>query len=86
MRNVAIMAHASRSRAIAYWVTTGLIAAEFAVGGVWDLLGVPYVLTILAHLGYPSYFAVFMGLWKYRAQWCCFSRVFRDSKNGSTLA
>jgi uncharacterized membrane protein YphA (DoxX/SURF4 family) len=64
MRNVAIMAHASRSRAIAYWVTTGLIAAELAVGGVWDLLRVPYVLTILAHLGYPSYFAVFMGLWK----------------------
>jgi len=47
-----------------YWIATGLIAAEFALGGVWDLLRIPYVSTILAHLGYPSYFAIFMGVWK----------------------
>ena len=27
-----------RSRAIAYWIATPVVAAELAVGGVWDLL------------------------------------------------
>jgi hypothetical protein len=47
-----------------YWVATGLVATEFTVGAVWDLLRIPYVTTILSHLGYPAHFAIFMGLWK----------------------
>lgn len=31
----------ARRRAIAYWVVTALVAAEFAVGGVMDLLRLP---------------------------------------------
>ena len=54
----------SRGRAVTYWLATGFIAAEFALGGVWDLLQISYVRTVLAHLGYPSYFATFMGIWK----------------------
>src|SRR5262252_2040784 len=64
MTDPAVPVRASRSRTIMYWIATGLIAAEFALGGVWDLLRIPYVSTILAHLGYPSYFAIFMGVWK----------------------
>src|SRR5262245_59734727 len=64
MTDSVVPAPASQARRILYWVATGLVAAEFAVGGVWDLLRIPYVSTIMAHLGYPSYFAIFMGLWK----------------------
>ncbi len=47
------------------WVTTVIIAAELAVGGVWDILRIGYVREILEQqLGYPAYFAVIMGAWK----------------------
>src|SRR5262249_13459204 len=64
MTDLAIPVQASPSRTIVFWVATALVAAEFALGGVWDLLRIPYVSTIMVHLGYPSYFALFMGLWK----------------------
>jgi uncharacterized membrane protein YphA (DoxX/SURF4 family) len=64
MTELAIPLPASRSRTITYWLTTGLIALELAVGGTWDLLRTAYVQEIMAHLGYPPYFAIFMGLWK----------------------
>ena len=64
MSDTAVLASVSRSHAIVYWIATALVAAEFAVGGVWDLLRIHYVRTILEHLGYPAYFAIFMGLWK----------------------
>jgi len=55
----------SRSRTIAYWVTTVIIAAELAVGGVWDILRIEYVREVLEQqLGYPAYFSVIMGVWK----------------------
>jgi hypothetical protein len=46
----------SRRRLIAYWIATGIIAAEFAVGGVMDLLRLPPFFVIAKHLGYPDYF------------------------------
>jgi hypothetical protein len=64
MTDVAVVPSAARSRTIVYWIATALITAEFAVGGVWDLLRIPYVQTILTHLGYPLYFATFMAIWK----------------------
>jgi uncharacterized membrane protein YphA (DoxX/SURF4 family) len=64
MADLTLAVPASRSRTIAYWIATVLVASEFALGGVWDLLRIPYVSTIMAHLGYPSYFAIFMGVWK----------------------
>jgi DoxX-like protein len=54
----------SRSRAIAYWVTTLPLVAELGLGGVWDLLLIPYVRELVEHLGYPEYFLVILGLWK----------------------
>ena len=64
MAATAVLAPVSRNRTIVYWTATALVAAEFAVGGVWDLLRIPYVRTTLEHLGYPPYFAIFMGVWK----------------------
>ena len=54
----------SRSRLIAYWTTTLLVAAEMALGGVWDLLHTQYVRTIMDHLGYPRYLLTILGVWK----------------------
>jgi uncharacterized membrane protein len=54
----------TRGRFIAYWVTTGIVSAEFAVGGVMDILRLPPFTGIMAHLGYPAYFAVILGIWK----------------------
>ena len=54
----------SRRRLIAYWVTTAIIAAEFAVGGVMDILRLPPFFAIMRHLGYPAYFSVILGVWK----------------------
>ena len=55
---------APRSRAIAYWITTVLVVAELALGGVWDILQIPYVRNVIDHLGYPRYFLVILGIWK----------------------
>jgi uncharacterized membrane protein YphA (DoxX/SURF4 family) len=57
-------APSSRGRVVAYWVTTVLVAAELALGGVWDLLRTDYVRNIVEHLGYPTYLLTIMGVWK----------------------
>jgi hypothetical protein len=64
MTTVASAAAPPRSRTIAYWVTTVPIAAEFAVGGVMDILRLPPFFAIMRHLGYPSYFSTIIGFWK----------------------
>lgn len=53
-----------KAKKIAYWVTTVLIALLFLSGGVVDFLAGPDVVTGLAHLGYPVYFAKIIGVWK----------------------
>jgi DoxX-like family len=58
-------ANAVRVHVLIYWVTTLVVAAESAVGGLWwDLGRTPYVRETLAHLGYPLYFATVMGVAK----------------------
>jgi hypothetical protein len=64
MTDLASAAAASRSRTIAYWVTTALVAAELGLGGVWDLLRTPYVRADMERLGYPDYSLTIMGVWK----------------------
>jgi uncharacterized membrane protein YphA (DoxX/SURF4 family) len=51
-------------RAIVFWVATLAVAAELALGGVWDLLRIDYVRDVVAHLGYPTYLLTIMGIWK----------------------
>jgi len=53
-----------RNRAVAYWVTTALLAFELGLGGVWDVLRVPQVRGVMDRLGYPAYFLIILGVWK----------------------
>ena len=53
-----------RVRNIAYWVTTALTAAAFALGGVVDIARGKEVVEGMNHLGYPLYFATILGIWK----------------------
>lgn len=54
----------SRGRAVAYALTTGLVALAMLAGGASDLLQVDAVRESMAHLGYPDYFALVLGGWK----------------------
>ncbi|MGI8331365.1 DoxX family protein [Actinomadura scrupuli] len=49
---------------IVYWVSTAVVTAELAVGGMWDVLRVSQVREVVERLGYPSYFLVILGVWK----------------------
>jgi hypothetical protein len=53
-----------RHRAIAYWVTTGLLVIELCLGGIWDILQVHQVRVVTDRLGYPPYFLAILGTWK----------------------
>ena len=53
-----------RTKTIAYWTTTGLVALAFIAGGLTDAAGSPMVLETMKHLGYPAYFAMLLGAWK----------------------
>jgi uncharacterized membrane protein len=64
MTNLANSTDCSRRRIIAYWVTTVIIAVEFTVGGVMEILRLSPFFAILKHLGYPGYFSVILGVWK----------------------
>ncbi len=54
----------SRLRVAGYWAATVCVAAELGVGGGWDIARLPFVSGVVAHLGYPSYFLVLLGVWK----------------------
>jgi uncharacterized membrane protein YphA (DoxX/SURF4 family) len=53
-----------RWRSAGYWLATVAVAAELAVGGIWDITRLPSVRDLVMHLGYPSYFLVLLGTWK----------------------
>ena len=55
---------AARRRLAWYWVVTIPVVAEMGVGGIWDIARLPFVSTLVTHLGYPSYFLVLLGTWK----------------------
>ena len=48
----------------AYWLTTGLLALDFAVGGAFQIARPPTVMAAMTHLGYPAYFVSLLGVWK----------------------
>jgi len=64
MTDLASSAFRSRRRIIAYWVTTAPVVFELALGGIWDILRVPQVRSLIERLGYPVYFLVILGIWK----------------------
>lgn len=49
---------------IGYWASTGLVALAIGMGGVMDLMAPPELAAGMAHLGYPAYFLIILGLWK----------------------
>jgi uncharacterized membrane protein YphA (DoxX/SURF4 family) len=49
---------------IFYWVATGLIVLESAVGSEWDLVRNAFVRGIFDRLGYPYYLLTILGIWK----------------------
>jgi uncharacterized membrane protein YphA (DoxX/SURF4 family) len=55
---------AKRTRTIAYWVFTLIVAWEMIAGGIWDLLQIEYVRGVMTHLGYPLYVLFIIGAWK----------------------
>jgi len=48
----------------AFWTATLLGPASFVIGGCLHLVRDPQVMTTLAHLGYPAFFATIIGVWK----------------------
>jgi hypothetical protein len=60
MNAPASSAASARNRAVAYWATTAIIAAELAVGGAWDSLRTDYVREIVERFeGVPDAWLVF---------------------------
>jgi uncharacterized membrane protein YphA (DoxX/SURF4 family) len=53
-----------KTQTVGYWICTALIAFAFLSGGVVDLMRSPQALEGMAHLGYPAYFMVILGVWK----------------------
>src|SRR5262245_37191346 len=60
-----------KTKAIAYWTTTTLIALETLAGGVTDLaqgrsmlVSGSSVAEVVTQLGYPLYILVILGVWK----------------------
>jgi uncharacterized membrane protein YphA (DoxX/SURF4 family) len=49
---------------LAYWVTTIFGPASFVIGGSLFLSRNAQILATNAHLGYPAYFVLILGLWK----------------------
>jgi hypothetical protein len=63
MTNLASCAASStRSRTVAYWVTTLVLATECVVGGVMGALRLPPFIGVMGHLGYPTYLMTILGV------------------------
>jgi len=54
----------SRSRAVAYWVTTGLVTLSMLSGGVAHVVHAPASVDGFVRLGYPLHFVTLLGIWK----------------------
>ena len=53
-----------KSKAIGYWVTTGIIALLIGSGGIMQVMRRADAVAGIAKLGYPVYFVVLLGVWK----------------------
>ena len=52
----------ARIHVVAYWTTTGVLAAECFVGGVMGALRLQPFKGVVTHLGYPPYFMTILGI------------------------
>ncbi len=76
----------STIKTIGYWTTTGLLAVPLLGTGVVDTIAPPSAVSILAHLGYPAYFATIIGVWKVLGGSRCWLRACPGSRSGPTPA
>lgn len=51
-------------RLVVYWLLTLTITFELAAGALWGLMHIEYVRVVLAHLGYPMYLLIILGVWR----------------------
>lgn len=54
----------SRGRVIGYWVATAALLLPMGAGGVADIMMFDDVAKTFAHLGYPRYFGIMLGVAK----------------------
>lgn len=54
----------SRKATTVYWVGTLFVALTALVAGAMDILHLDPLFGLMLHLGYPSYFAAILGVWK----------------------
>jgi hypothetical protein len=54
----------SRKAILTYWVCTLFVALTALGAGIMDILHLEPLFGLLLHLGYPSYFATILGVWK----------------------
>lgn len=53
-----------KTKTIAYWTATGILAFVLLSGGAAQLAGRPETVAGMVHLGYPLYFVTLLGIWK----------------------
>ena len=53
-----------KARAIGYWASTGILAAGLLNGGILGLTRSHLVVSVITHLGYPTYILTLLGIWK----------------------
>jgi hypothetical protein len=53
-----------KSKAIAFWVATGIVGFSLVSGGIGDLFRFAPVEEGMTHLGYPPYVMTILGGWK----------------------
>jgi hypothetical protein len=54
----------TKTKTILYWIATLFVAGIMTISGVLALTHSPDMMTALAHLGYPAYFANLLGVSK----------------------
>lgn len=54
----------AKTKAIAYWTTTGIIVFAMFSGGIAELAHRPETINGMMELGYPVYFVMIIGFWK----------------------
>lgn len=53
-----------RARNITYWISTVLVVALLIMSAMPGVLRMPVAVQGIAKLGYPTYFATYLGIWK----------------------
>lgn len=76
----------ANSRSIAYWICTALVAFFILPGGVIYVMRVPQAAQGVNQLGFPTYFVVFLGVWKILGPIALLAPGSPALKNGPTRA